>query len=39
MNSGAARLNGTHRERKCHRREEDRGKVLADDILTCATGA
>jgi hypothetical protein len=27
------------RESQCQRREEDRGKVLAGDILTCATGA
>jgi hypothetical protein len=37
--SGAFRLNGTHRERKCQRRDKDRGKAFADDILTCATGA
>jgi len=27
------------RESQCQRRDKDRGKVFADDILTCATGA
>ena len=39
MESGAFRLNGTHLERKCQRRDKDRGKVFADDILSCATRA
>jgi hypothetical protein len=34
MESGGLRLNGTHRDSQCQRRDEDRGKAFADDILS-----
>jgi hypothetical protein len=39
MEIGAVRLNGTHRDSQCQRREADRGRASAEDILSGATGA
>jgi len=39
MECGTVRLNGTHRDSQCQRREEDRGRASAGDILSGATGA
>jgi hypothetical protein len=39
MESGTVRRNGTHRDSQCQRREEDRGRASAEDILSGATGA